>query len=243
MRYRPFAEYIIYDGVNLADHFDINLVDVDPMPGLSATTKKVPGSPGERFCSMDIGTRSITMDMSVKGYDRDPLHLSRKWRRVGKYLLKNEPKPLMLEDGREIYALPLSTSELQRLGTRGTSTVTFTAFDPFFYGQERSVSLKSGKNTIYIQGDYEIYPTIELSGVSGAVSVTNYLTGEQVRIPSILNAASKVVIDCNTMKCTINGNYLAVDLNVTTFFSLSPGENDIRLSGGTGTLKYREVTI
>lgn len=243
MTYKPFYDHVLYDGVNLSDHFDINVINPDPMPEMEAVTTKIPGKAGLHFCSRDIGQRTITLDLSVKGFKRDPFLVSNAWSLVAKYLLKDEPKPLALGDGREINALPLSAGELRRLGKRGVSTVTFTAFDPFFYGQEYEIKLKTGSNTFYVYGDYEVYPVIELTGTSGAISLTNNATGEVVRIPSVGNSTAKVVIDMGKMKCTRNGDYLAVDLGVSEFYSLQPGDVDLRLSAGSGTLKYREVTL
>lgn len=241
MTYQPFAENIYYDGKNLSDYFDINNIDPDPLASFESVTTKIPGKAGSVFRGKNVGERVIRMDMSIKGCGRDTLSISKAWRRVAHYLVKDEPKPLKLDDGRTIYALPMSASQLQRLGRRGVSTVDFTAFDPYFYGKTYTINLVSGQNLFYVQSDHDVLPTIELTGASGAVTITNYLTGEQVRIPSVQNSAATVVIDMAALKCTINGNHLDVDMNFTDFFGLSPGKNDIRLSAGKGILRYTEV--
>lgn len=243
MAYKPFAEKIIFDGVNLSDYFDINEVDIGPFPEIEVTSIRIPGEAGMRYCSRDIGRREIVMNLSVKSNSRDPISVSRSWRDNARYLLKDEPKALHISDDRTIYALPTSTSELKRLGRRGMSEVTFTAFDPFFYSGNKTVRLFAGQNKFMIAGDYECWPVITLTDVSSPVSVTNYLTGDVVRMPSVLNPSARIEIDMREMRCTINGSYSAVDLNVTDYFALNPGLNDIRLSSGRGTLTYREVYL
>lgn len=241
--YQPLYKGIIFDGVDLSDSFDINEIRIDPMPETESITIKMPGKRGLRFCGNNIGSRNIYMNMSIKSHRRDSLSIAKAWRRISKHLIKDEPKSLKLDETGEIFALPMSIGELERLGSRGVGEVTFTAYDPYFYGREMVVPLNTGQNKFRVMSDYRTIPTIEIVGATPPFTVSNVLTGEQVRIPEFVASEFPIVVDMAKEKCTRNTGYLAVDMNVTDFFDLPPGEANISISSGNGILKYREVLL
>lgn len=241
MTYKPFVEHIVYDGVNLAHFFDISDVTIDPYPERTINTVNVPGR-GLQFTSVDNGCRNISMKMSIKGKSRHPLAINHLWSRVSQYVLKDEPKPMQFESEKEINVILSSSEQISRLATRGVSVVSFQAVDPCFYGRRIDIPLSTGRNTVYINSQFPVWPTIEVSGISGSLTVTNNITGDQIRIPSVGSVNSTVVIDMLASKCFKDGVYLPIDMTVSDFFDLPPGEASIQLSGGNGILSYREVS-
>lgn len=180
------------------------------------------------------------MELSVKVRDRNPAHTYQEWRELAGFIFKDEPKPMLVDEGKTLYVIATGGSDIERLGYRGISQITFTAFDPYFYGREHEVSVKSGSNTFYVQSAVEVWPVIELTGVSNNLTITNNKTGDKVVIPSGITSTSKVVINPELTKCTVNGAYVPINLTVTDYFSLPPGEANISLSSGSGVLRYKE---
>lgn len=231
---------IIYDGVNLADYFDITDVVASPFPARTPNVRKVPGKAGVHFHSVEEGERVVTMKMSLLAERRNRWSTYQAWERCVDILLKDEPKELYLEDERYLLTMALNASEIERLGYRGVSDVSWTAFDPYFYGHLNSLALKTGENKLFVHGDAEVHPLIEVTGVSGALTVTDNASGDKVVIPSVGNSTAKVLIDPQNLRCTVNGSYLPVDLDRTDYFVLKPGTASVTLSAGSGTLTYRE---
>lgn len=237
---RSFAQGIIYDGVVLSDFFDITELKRQPFPQVSANTLTIPGRAGVRFASSQRGTRTLSMKLSLLSHGRDDFSVAARWDEMVDLLIKEEPKALELGDGKTIYALPTNASELERLGNRGVSTVTFTAYDPYFYGPSHDVALSSGNNIVIIKGTQAVRPTVSITGTTGAITARNVETTERVVTASVSSSSARVVMDMETQRCTVNGSYLAVDMDHTDYWELIPGTNTVYLSGGTGTLTYTE---
>lgn len=231
---------IIYDGVNLSDYFDITDVVIAPFPARTPNTRKIPGGAGLHFYSVDEGERTITMVMSLIAELRNRWSAFQAWEKCLDILLKDEPKELYLDDERYLLAMALNGSEIERLGFRGVSDISWTAFDPYFYGHLNTFPLNNGANRFFVQGSAETYPLIEVTGVNGPLTVTDDVSGDKVVIPNIGNPTAKVIIDPKNLRCTVNGSYLPVDLDRTDYFALKPGMASVTLSAGNGMLSYRE---
>lgn len=238
--YRPFFCNIIYDGVDLGCYFDINNVSISPFPEISLNTVIIPGKAGSTYFSKDLGERTIKLNMSVKADDRNSLSVYKAWRELTKLLIKDEPKAMQFDEGKSIYVIASETSDIDRLGSRGVAEITFTAPDPYFYGRTLETTVKPGANTIWVNGEVDTWPIIELTGAANGLTVTNTDTSEKIVIPSGITSTSRVVIEPERTRCTVNGEYVAIDLNLTDYFSLPPGQARLNISSGTGTLRYRE---
>ena len=237
-KYKPFHKGIVYDGVDLGDLFDINEIRVELFPPVSINAVKVPTKSGTRFSSLEFGERQIYMNLSIKGFKRDLLHLYNGFAQFLCYLIKEEPKELKLGNNRYIKAVVTEVSEIQKIGERGIIEATFVANDPIFYGEEKKIQLKAGTNNLYITGQQNVYPIFEITGTTD-ISITNYKTGEKIHVPSC-KSANKYVIDCEHWQCTTGNTYVPVDMENTDFFELPYGDADLRLTSGNGTLTYRE---
>lgn len=237
------AQNVTYDGRSLSHYFNILGIKYQAYPDITINAANVPGRPGGRFGSRELGSRNIVLSLSFKGYDRNPMHVYQVWRKLLPLLMKDEPKPLVLDESKTIYAVVSSVTDLETISNRGFVEVTLTATDPFFYGTKHVIPLVSGSNKFKVLGDYAVRPLIEITNVSGALDVTNNNTSERIHIPQVLSTSAKVTIDTDRLRCEANGSYLECDLTVSDYFQLDPGMADIQISRGSGTLTYQELFL
>ena len=230
---------IIYDGVNLSDIFEVHDIQVPLLPSIEAVTQEMAQRPGAYFQSRKVATREITMKLGLNARSRCPLDIYHAWREQSGLLAKPEPRKLFLKEDRYIWAMLTGESGIENLGYRGVAELTFSCFDPFFYGRERTVDLAAGSNQVQVRGGAAAYPVFTVSGVSGAFTLTNSGTGEMVRVAG-LTQATVLRIDMTNYRCTVNGNYKPADISVTDFWPLEPGTATLQLSGGSGTMTYEE---
>lgn len=234
------AENIIYDGVNLSERFDITDAQIQVAPEISVSSVKIPGVPGTHFGSLEYGDRELILKMSLKTWDRNKIHQYQFWREFTPLLLKEEPKPMQLDESRTINVIVSEIGELERLGTRGIAEVTFLANDPFFYGQTRCFEINAGENAFVMDNPYSVWPVLELSEfeTEEALVITDESTGNRIYIPEVSEGTVKV--DMGRRHCYLDDTYLPVDPAYTTFFALNEGPVNIKLSSGHGTLTYKE---
>lgn len=241
---RAFAQNIIYDGVCLSDYFDITKPYIQPMPDITVSYADVPGMVGSHFGSTNYGTRRISLTLSAKGMTHNPLMVNDFIRNLLALVVKSEPKPMQLDSSFTIWAVISNVGDIERIGRRGVVTVEFVACDPFFYGAVNTVDVNEGDNTIYVSGNYPVWPVIELTGVdpSQPLIASNTDTGDKVYIPEVSDNVT-VSIDMEHRRCTSNGYFLAVSPEHTDFFNLQPGYNTVRISSGRGSVSYREKRL
>lgn len=234
------AQNVYYDGVNLSDYFDITDVGIQVVPTVELASTAIPGKVGNHFDSVDYGERTITFRMSRLGYDRNKIHITQVFREFLPLLVRDRPCPLSIDEHNEIYAVLTGAEDLERMGMRGIVEVTFTAEDPYFYGDTKQVELEAGDNEVYISNPYSVLPTFEVIGATDPLVITNKDTGDRVYISDTVKPESRVIVDAGNERCTINGSYLPVDPQFNDFFTLPPGLTNISLSSGAGVLTYRE---
>lgn len=228
---------IIYDGVNISDTFQVVDVSVPLLPTFEAVTHELPQRPGSYFASRKVGTRQITLKLRLDAGSRDPLEIFRQWRDVSHVLDKPTPRKLYLDEDRYCWAMMVGESDIDDKAYCGEVEFTMMCFDPYFYGQERSFSLKAGSNPIDVKGACEAYPTLELTATGASVRVTNEGTGDYVLVPGT-KSGSKLTMDMERQTVTMGGEYVPVDL-LSDYFAIT-GSAKVSVSGATGTLKYRE---
>lgn len=233
---------IRYDGTDLAPYLNIYDLKMAPVPPISVSSTDVPGRAGALYHTRNIGPRTMTFSASLETHDRSYLRQVQFWRHVVKLLLKDDPKPLYLDESRYINAILTDVSEIERVGTRANVSFTMTAYDPYFYGVEQTFALSSGNNSFWSYSTEDVWPVIEVTGASSPLAVINTTTGHRVTIPTV-SSSSTYVIDMANQRVTLSGNYVSVNMQVTDFWRIRPGENVIQLSSGRGTMRYREVSL
>lgn len=228
---------ISYDGASISDVFTVVDVSVPILPTVEAVTQELAQRPGSYFSSRKIRTRQIKLKLSLDAESRCPLDIFQSWRETSSIFNKTEPKRLYLNEGKYIYAMFVGESDIEAEGYKGVSELTFECFDPFFYGEDHEIPL-SGATKLSIAGGEAAFPVIEVEGAEPPLTVANAATGDFVRVPGI-GIHSKVTVDMGAQVVTANGSYAPVEL-ASDFFSLPPGEAEVSLSSGTGTLRYTE---
>lgn len=116
---------------------------------------------------------------------------------------------------------------------------------PYLIGRSRSIALKTGMNTIHVKGNRPCWPTWTLTPASGAKTVSiKDAHGHKLAIASTTAITGRISIDTDPDKreLRVNGNLMAPTLE-SDYFPLLPGPNTPTLTGCTGTLTYRPLTL
>lgn len=233
--------FLVYDGVNLADHFIVRTFDMPLLPGIEASTIKIDGRPGEWFSKRAIGTRDIYVGLGILNDTKDRKDILENWFLLSDKLTKDKPCKLEIGNGYYVNAILVGDTQTTTTGKWSIVEVQFTCYDPYIYGEEHEVSLKTGNNTFNVKGKYSTYPVITINGAS-TTTITDTKTGDKIRVEDIASGKS-LVINMNEHRCLVDGLYKPADLSVSDFWALKPGENTLNLSSGTGTLVYRELYL
>lgn len=232
---------IIYDGVNISDTFQVVDVSIPLLPTFEAVTHELAQRPGSYFAARNVGMREIKIKLRLDAESRDPMEIFKAWREVSAIFNKPTPRKLYLDESRYCNAMMVGESEITDEAYYGVVEFTFVCFDPYFYGEEHSIALSNGSTASFnIQGAVEAYPKLDLTASSTAITITNTVTAEYVRIPGTASGSS-VTVDMERQIATIGGEFAPVDL-ASDFFSIE-GAASVRVSGASGTLVYKERFI
>lgn len=233
--------FLRYDGVNLSDFFVVRKIDMPLLPNIEASGIKIDGRAGEWFAKREINTRDIIVGLGILNDTKERKDILENWFLLSDKIAKDKVCKLEIGNGRFVNAILMGDSPITTNREWSTVDVTFRCFDPYIYGEEHTESLKAGNNTIRVKGKYPTYPTIELTGAT-AITLTHNGTGDKVHVTG-LTASQKLLINMAEYKCSVNGVYKPADPTVTDFWPLTPGDNVLNLSSGSGTLKYREMFL
>lgn len=233
-------EHVTFGDTNLSSVFEVLSVTMDAIPSIEPATVRVPGRAGSHYYGREIGDRVLTIRLSLHAHSRDPLDVFREWRQVSPALWRQETQRLYLDEGMYLNAMVTGEFPLEFLGPRGVVDVQFTCYDPYFHGRDMEVPLEAGDNEFMVVSQCETWPTIEVTGASGSVSVTDKGTGQKVVVPGTDHAT----IHMETMRATVDGAFKPVDMTQTDFFPLSPEEiTTVSLASGEGVLRYQELAL
>lgn len=232
--------FLIYDGVNLSDHFVVRTVDMPLLPTIDARTVEIDGKPGAWFSGRQIGTRDITVGLGILADSRDRKSIVKAWADLSDKLAKDKVCKLEIGNGLFVNAFVVGDTPTGTNGRWSTTEVTFRCFDPYIYGREHTVPLAQGNNTFPVHGKVPTYPVIEITGAS-TTTVTYKETDDRIRVERI--PKSPLVIDMANHVCKVGGDYAPADPTVSDFWPLKPGTATVNVTSGTGTLTYREVFL
>lgn len=230
---------LIYDGEAISDFFVVRSFDMPFLPGISASTIEIDGRPGAWYANRGIGTRDVTIGIGIINDSRERVDVIESWFKLAEKLAKDDVRRLEFGNGYFVECMLVGNSPVEYKGRWSISTLTFRCFDPYIYGEEHFEPLAAGTNTIYVRGNQPTYASIDLRATSTVVQVQDTETSDRVRIPSTMSGAN-IGIDMELCRCTYNGMYKAADPTVTDFWPLRPGKNVLEVTGGSGSLVYRE---
>lgn len=132
-------------------------------------------------------------------------------------------------------------------GPRQVATLVTVSIDaaPYLIGRSRTIMLKTGANAIHVKGNRPCWPAWTLTPAANAKTVsTKDAHGHTLAIASTTAITGRISIDTapDARELRVNGNLMTPTLE-SDYFPLPPGVNAITLTGCTGTLAYRPLTL
>ena len=132
-------------------------------------------------------------------------------------------------------------------GPRQIATLVTVSIDaaPYLIGRSRTVTLKTGANTIHVKGTRPCWPTWTLPPAANAqtVSITD-APGHTLAVASTtaITGRISIITDPDHRELRVNGNLMAPTLE-SDYFPLPPGVHTLALTGCAGILTYRPLTL
>lgn len=210
----------------------------------------VPYRHGQVALPRYVGTHTLTLGMWVQGSQRDgsspPLgsdqykEFLRNFRRLRKALWSINEYDLTKKFYNDDLVLTEATAKVRFAGglqptmqgrAHGTFTVDLLLADPFFYGHERTEAVSVGTKNLVLDGDFLTHKIV--IEFSGAATLYNDALGLSITT----NEACTVEVQDGR----VSGSAQVTHRGSPQLFALTNGENTLRLSGATATLKYREA--
>lgn len=223
-------------------------------PEMRNKTMSIPGMSGEWDFGSEWGSRPFNLPFSIIEYDRN--ERQRKLRAFVAFLLDSKGKPREVKlsfdyEPDKYYTVKLATKiDIQRLLSTSDFTIPFVAHKPeakfiaptdeitmgsdvpvmsdITIGAQYEFKVTSNRTITVINDGYlSVRPTILISGYAGSLSMT--INGETFTFSTINSP-----IEINAEKYTVKVNGVSTLSAMTGDISkllLSPGENDIVLSG------------
>lgn len=143
--------------------------------------------------------------------------------------------------------MSLSAWEDKWAGPRQVATLVTVSIDaaPYLVGRSRSIALKTGANTIHVKGNRPCWPAWALTPAANAKTVgMQDAHGHKLTFASTTTITGRISIDTDPdhRELRVNGNLMTPTLD-SDYFPLPPGVNTVTLTGCTGTLTYRPLTL
>lgn len=132
-------------------------------------------------------------------------------------------------------------------GPRQVATLVTVSIDaaPYLVGRSRSIALKTGANAIHVKGNRPCWPAWALTPAANAKTVgMQDAHGHKLTFASTTTITGRISIDTapDSRELRVNGNLMTPTLD-SDYFPLPPGVNTVTLTGCTGTLAYRPLTL
>ena len=124
----------------------------------------------------------------------------------------------------------------------GTLKVELTFYCPYgcSFSEEAQFTLANNANTlIAVEGSVDTPPIFSLTTTATTVQVTNQKTSKFIRLVGIPSGTA-ITINCETLQVLsgIATSYRGLVTLESDFFDLKPGDQEIRLVGATGNVKW-----
>lgn len=191
-----------------------------------------------------MGNRAITLSLYAIGGEDDILAAKTRLAALAGTIVSLSWRGLPGEyQGR----MSLSAWEDKWAGPRQIATLVTVSIDahPHLIGRTRTVALKTGANAIHVKGNRPCWPAWTLTPASGTKTVSiQDAHGHKLAFASTTTIAGRIAIDTapDSRELRVDGNLMAPTLE-SDYFPLLPGVNTITLTGCTGTLTYRPLTL
>ncbi|HZK23814.1 MAG TPA: distal tail protein Dit [Oscillospiraceae bacterium] len=232
---------MIFNNIDMCDYFTANDVRRDILPPVAVATKAIPGRVGERFIKRNLGMGIIEVDITVEGFLLSEMR--EKVREIAGILNTDEEKQLIFSDEPDKYYMAILNGDtrLKEIVSVGEGMLTFLCPDPLAYSLDAVTA--SLANKVYNGGTAEATGVITVNVTDSVDYVQAKLksTGEIVRIGDDFVAGDTVIINLAQEHAEKNGHSIMAKVALASdFFDLPTGEFEIEVTGGTGTLEFRE---
>lgn len=228
-----------FGGNDLTDDLWVNPTRSLGLP-VDNVSVKVPGRPGERFVRSELEPLDIPVHVRLRSLKTGYEDVAKQRRKITSILVTDDVQPLVLPDEPTLYYMAklADPGELDTLWHTGAADLTFRAFDPIAFGQEREEEVASGVPMVFVEGTYETRPVFQLTSEGGVVAIEDE-EGNRVQLADEVGAGRAVVIDMEGRTSTVDGEAVPIVLG-SRYWPLNPGRNDITLTGASGLVQWQE---
>ena len=238
------SDQFLFNGHNLSDLVMCRM-ERPIMPPVEVKSEQVGARHGELFRSARLRSYTVPVKVWLRSEDRRRVADIR--HALAAMLWTEEPAPLYLPDDPCRYHLAI-VSDATDLGAitdeLPSTTIDFMVCDPVAFGSKREQALASGTSVeVKAGGTWKSWPVVTITPSStSSVKLLNVTTGEAVEITSATYGGSipskQIVLDFEGQRATVNGATCGVTL-ASRYFALD-GTQTVKLTGGTGTMEWRE---
>lgn len=217
----------------------------------TTSTQDMPGRDGQLDLTLEdptgaayMGNRAITLNLYAIGGEDDILAAKTRLAALAGTIVTLSWRGL---PGEYRGRMSLSAWEDKWAGPRQVATLVTVSIDaaPYLVGRSRSIALKTGANTIHVKGNRPCWPTWTLTPAANAKTVSiKDAHGHKLTFASTTTITGRISIDTapDSRELRVNGNLMTPTLD-SDYFPLPPGVNTVTLTGCTGTLAYRPLTL
>ena len=210
-----------------------------------ASSEQVPGRDGAILTGVRTLPSETVLTLTVKGgTDEDRQDALRSLKAA---LATDEPQRLAISIDNGIYQMALATfdGEITRYENASQFDVTFTAFDPISYGEQRTITVpSSGSVSFNVGGTYPTMPLISAPEAANGAGGFWKLAKEDgtyviATVPDGLSSAP-VVVDCAKRTLTVNSTSALLQ-PAADWLVLEPGDHTLTMTGtGAATVTFDE---
>lgn len=160
--------------VGIPDFVKVNKIHYSMLPPLVNNTMTIRGKKGLYHFSQDVGTRQVTVDITIKATMGTVIARARE---LAEWLYYEGPVSLSLPDEPEKYymVVPDGETNIDEMVSIGQGTLTFLCTEAFAYGPEHItdyVVTTSDAFEVDVIGDVDTYPQIDLTIKSDITSIS-----------------------------------------------------------------------
>lgn len=209
-----------FNGLDMPSFVKVNKITNSVLPEISQNTVKVPGRAGMYDFGNEIGNREIELEYTIVADDE--VDLRAKVREFATWLYYDEAKPFIIneEPDKTYYAKVQGTTELNETLHIGQGTVKFICYDPYAYGEEKTVNLVGTEGDVFTvtnDGDVEAYPKLRFEFTQPTTEFTvlagdRYMYfGQPADVGTVTPAPQRTLIlhdDCSSLAAWTTGSYI-----------------------------------
>lgn len=211
---------------------EISILDSRPV------TREVSGRNGAAFVGMTYGASTVSFTVVATGTASARREA---FSTLGKWLMVDEPKSLVLPDttDRHYLAVPNGPLDITRTIGDESAKLTFMLTDPVAYGEYNTANLASGGSTaVTVDGTAPTF--LKVVANSAVRDSTALVWGVKVDDADFVHVATgsgssrKVEIDSAARTCKL-ANALTLPTLDSTWLELAPGSHTVAMDYGSGS--------